>query len=380
MEGHIKYQSVEKEALKTTPLVSLHKSRDARMVPFAGFSMPLQYTTGIIAEHNHTRNHASLFDVSHMGQICIRGENMTSSIEALVPGDINNLAIGRTRYTMLTNDNGGILDDIMITRHDDNLFVVVNASRSDFDLGHFKKHSDQNIEINIIDKRALIALQGPKSATALATLAPEITEMQFMSARTLSIEGIEILVNRCGYTGEDGFEISVPNDAALILSKKLLDIPYVKLAGLGARDTLRLEAGLCLYGQDLDTTTTPVEAGLIWSISKRRRAEGGFPGANIIRSQLLNGTSRMLIGIRPSGRALARIGTKIKSSDGMSIGTITSGAFGPTVGGPVSMGYVITSYAKVGMEINLDIRGKNAPAKVVALPFFPHRYFKNTHQ
>ena len=380
MEGHIKYQSVEKEALKTTPLASLHISRDARMVPFAGFSMPLQYTNGIIAEHNHTRKHASLFDVSHMGQICIRGKNMTSSIEALVPGDINNLAIGRTRYTMLTNDNGGILDDIMITRHDDNLFVVVNASRSEFDLSHLKKHTDQNIEINIIDKRALIALQGPKSATALATLAPEITEMPFMSARTLSIEGIEILVNRCGYTGEDGFEISVPNDAALMLSKKLLDFPYVKLAGLGARDTLRLEAGLCLYGQDLDTTTTPVEAGLIWSISKRRRAEGGFPGANTIKSQLLNGTSRMLIGIRPSGRAPARMGTNIKSVDGMSIGTITSGAFGPTVGGPVSIGYVITSHAKVGMEINLDIRGKSAPAKVVALPFSPHRYFKNTHQ
>ena len=350
------------------------------MVPFAGFSMPLQYTNGIIAEHNHTRNHASLFDVSHMGQICIRGKNITRFLEALVPGDIDNLAIGRTRYTMLTNDNGGILDDIMVTRHEDNLFLVVNASRSDFDISHLKKHADQRIEINIVDNRALLALQGPKSATALAILAPEITEMPFMSARTLSIEGIEIWVNRCGYTGEDGFEISVPNDAAMMLSKKLLDSPYVNLAGLGARDTLRLEAGLCLYGQDLDTSTTPVEAGLIWSISKRRRAEGGFPGAKFIKGQLLNGTTRMLIGIRPSGRAPARLGTNVKSVDGTSIGTITSGAFGPTIGGPISMGYVISPHAKVGTEINLDIRGKNAPAMVVALPFAPHRYFKNTPQ
>ena len=368
--------------IEKTSLFDFHNQMNAKLVPFGGYYLPINYTPGIIAEHNHTRSSASIFDVSHMGQIEISGPFVMEAMEKILPISFSKISPGKVKYTQFLNKEGKIIDDLMIhrTSNENTVWLVVNAACKEKDINHLRENLNKKFDINIRDDLSLIALQGPKSESALLKLAPGILGMEFMSSAWVNFQNYKILISRCGYTGEDGFEISVPNDAALMLSEKLLDFPYVKLAGLGARDLLRLEAGLCLYGQDLDTTTTPVEAGLIWSISKRRRAVGGFPGANIIKSQLLNGTSRMLIGIRPSGRAPARLGTNIKSVDGMSIGIITSGAFGPTIGGPVSIGYVITSHAKVGMEINLDIRGKNAPAKVVALPFFPHRYFKNTHQ
>ena len=347
------------------------------MVPFAGFSMPVQYDAGIIAEHNHTRDQASLFDVSHMGQIRLHGADAAAALETLVPGNIDGLTPGRMRYTMLTTPTGGIIDDMKVTREDDGLFVVVNASRFDADLPHLQPKLGAEIEIEVLADRALVALQGPAAAAALSDLAPEAAAMPFMSALPMSIGGIDSLVNRCGYTGEDGFEISVPSADAEALVRTLLGDERVQPAGLGARDTLRLEAGLCLYGQDIDETTTPVEAGLNWTIAKRRREEGGFPGADVILGQLTDGASRRLVGIKPDGRAPARAGTAISTPDGQPVGTITSGAFGPTVGGPVAMGYVEIAAAEAGTALHLDLRGKAVPATVSALPFAPHRYFKS---
>jgi len=364
-------------ALKTTPLDSLHQSLEARMVPFAGYFLPLHYGSGIITEHNQTREKASLFDVSHMGQIRIHGADAAKALETIVPGSIDSLEPGGMRYTMLTTDVGTIIDDIMVTREDDGLFVVVNASRFESDLPHMQAKIGADVEIEVLTDRALIALQGPKAAAALADLSSEVTGMPFMSARTITIDSIETLVNRCGYTGEDGFEISIPADSAEDLVRTLLADDRVEMAGLGARDTLRLEAGLCLYGQDIDETTTPIEAGLNWTIAKRRREEGGFPGANVIVSQIADGPARRLVGIRPEGRAPARAGTAINTVDGEPLGEITSGAFGPTTGGPVAMGYVAAGSSDAGTAVQLDIRGKAVPATVTTLPFTPRRYFKN---
>ncbi len=364
-------------ALKTTPLDSLHQSLEARMVPFAGYSLPLQYGSGIITEHNQTRENASLFDVSHMGQIRIHGADAAKTLETIVPGNIDGLAPGGMRYTMLTTDVGTIIDDIMVTREDDGLFVVVNASRFEFDLLHMQAKFGADVEVEVLTDRALIALQGPKAVAALADLSSEVAGMPFMSARPVTIDSIETLVNRCGYTGEDGFEISIPADSAEDLVRTLLADDRVEMAGLGARDTLRLEAGLCLYGQDIDETTTPIEAGLNWTIAKRRREEGGFPGANVIVSQIADGPARRLVGIRPEGRVPARAGTTINTVDGKPLGEITSGAFGPTTGGPVAMGYVAAGSSDVGTAVQLDIRGKAVPATVTTLPFTPRRYFKN---
>jgi len=364
-------------ALKTTPLDSLHQSLEARMVPFAGYSLPLQYGSGIITEHNQTRENASLFDVSHMGQIRIHGADAAEVLETIVPGSIDGLEPGGMRYTMLTTDVGTIIDDIMVTREEDGLFVVVNASRFESDLPHMQAKIGTDVEIEVLTDRALIALQGPKAAAALADLSSEMTGMPFMSARTITIDSIETLVNRCGYTGEDGFEISIPADSAEDLVRTLLADDRVEMAGLGARDTLRLEAGLCLYGQDIDETTTPIEAGLNWTIAKRRREEGGFPGSNVIVSQIADGPARRLVGIRPEGRAPARAGTAVNTVDGEPLGEITSGAFGPTTGGPVAMGYVAAGSSDAGTAVQLDIRGKAVPATVTTLPFTPRRYFKN---
>ncbi|KAG1702809.1 Aminomethyltransferase, mitochondrial [Nymphon striatum] len=352
------------------------------MVEFAGYSMPVQYPSGIVTEHNHTREKAGLYDVSHMGQAWLKGENhehVSSELEKLVPGDIAALAPGRTRYTQFTNQDGGILDDLMVTRlasssEDGILYLVVNASRKTEDYQLMSDNLDPSIKLEKIEDRALLALQGPSSEKVVAGLCEGIEETAFMSSQTMMIGGIECWVSRSGYTGEDGFEISVKADEATALAEKLLAHEDVMACGLGARDSLRLEAGLCLYGNDIDETTSPIEAGLIWSISKRRRAEGGFPGAARVQSEIANGVSRKRVGIKPDGRAPARAGTEITSVDGAVIGTLTSGGFGPSIEGPISMGYVPTEYSEAGTKLNLLVRGKALPATVTALPFIPNNF------
>ena len=346
------------------------------MVPFAGYDMPVQYTSGIIAEHAHTRGAASLFDVSHMGQVRLAGGQAAAGLEALVPGDIEGLVPGRMRYTMLTTEGGGILDDIMVASLEDSLTLVLNAARKAIDLNHISAGIGDEVTLEPLEDRALLALQGPAAAPVLARLAPQVTEMRFLGIRPVAIGEVDCLVSRAGYTGEDGFEISVANAEAEDLARRLLAEEEVAPAGLGARDTLRLEAGLCLYGHDIDETTSPVEAGLAWTIGKRRRQQGNFPGAARILAELAQGPRRRRVGIRPSGPAPARAGTAILAADGGEIGTVTSGGFGPTIGGPVAMGYVASAYAETGTEIALDIRGRAWPARIQDLPFVEHHYFR----
>ncbi|HUK58229.1 MAG TPA: glycine cleavage system aminomethyltransferase GcvT [Stellaceae bacterium] len=359
------------EALARTPLHDLHVSLGAKMVPFAGYDMPVQYPAGILAEHLHTRSAAALFDVSHMGQVRLEGPGAAAALERLVPGDIAGLGHGRMRYTLLTNDAGGIRDDLMVTSRGDHLFLIVNAACKDADIAHLTRHISG---VRPLPERALLALQGPMAATVLARLAPESAGLAFMSAAPMALAGIACDVSRSGYTGEDGFEISVPGDAAEALARRLLAEPEVKPAGLGARDTLRLEAGLCLYGHDIDETTTPVEAALTWTIAKRRRAEGGYPGADVVARQLAQGAQRKRVGIKPADKAPAREETPIVAPDGRTIGRVTSGGFGPSVGGPVAMGYVESEFAAPGTELGLVVRGSTRPARVATLPFVPHRY------
>lgn len=371
------------ETLKVTPLHGLHIELGAKMVPFAGYDMPVQYKDGVLAEHLHTREAAGLFDVSHMGQAWIEGpdfETVAKAVEALVPGDILGLAPGAIRYTLLLNDQGGIRDDFMVTRpaepaRANSLFVVVNAACKEADFAHVAAHLPKGVTLKIISDRALIALQGPKAVEVFKRFSPEAAEMTFMTARALDVQGVSCLVSRSGYTGEDGYEISVPEKDAVAFAKKLLAEAEVKPIGLGARDSLRLEAGLCLYGHDIDTTTTPVEAALTWVIGKRRREEANFPGAKIILGQIANGVTRKRVGLLPEGKAPAREGTEIVA-DGKVIGTITSGGYGPTVGGPIAMGYVDVAHAKVGADVELMVRGKGRPAKVVAMPFTQKRFHK----
>lgn len=362
--------------LATTPLDALHRELGAKMVPFAFYAMPVQYPAGILAEHLHTRSHAGLFDVSHMGQVELVGTRPDLALEALVPGEIQGLGIGRTRYTVFTNETGGILDDLMVSKLGEHrLFVVVNAGCKHADIAHMKAALEPGIEVRVLD-RALLALQGPKAAACLAVLAPEAAEMGFMSIRRMDVAGADCIITRSGYTGEDGYEISVPAGQAEDLARRLLAMPEVAPVGLGARDSLRLEAGLCLYGSDIDAGTTPIEAGLAWIIGKRRRAEGGFPGADIILKQLADGPPRRRVGIRPIGRAPARAHTEITDLDGNRIGEITSGGFGPSVDGPVAMGSVPAAFAKDGTPVRLVVRGKPMEAHVTALPFVPHNYVK----
>ncbi len=367
------------QKLQQTALFDLHVEMGARMVPFAGYEMPVQFPGGIIAEHLHTRSRASLFDIGHMGQVTLVGAAADEAIETVVPGDIQGLAPGAMRYTMLTNETGGILDDVIVARADDaddRLTMVVNGACKAADLDHLRDRLAGRLEITPLEDRALLALQGPRAVEVLARFAPPCREMKFMTAQAMNIEGARCMVARAGYTGEDGFEISAANDAAPGLARLLLGEEEVMAAGLGARDTLRLEAGLCLYGHDIDTATTPVEARLGWTISKRRRHEGGFPGADIIRAQLAEGPKRMRVGIKPSGPAPAREGTEITDADGRAIGEITSGGFGPTVGGPVAMGYVETGQAKPGTGVRLMVRGQAREGEVTALPFVPPRYYR----
>jgi aminomethyltransferase len=372
--------------LKRTPLYACHVEAGAKLVDFAGWEMPVQYsgsTGGVIEEHRAVRTAAGLFDVSHMGQAFLLGpdhETTARALEALVPADILNLGHGRQRYTQLLNDQGGILDDLMVTRsadpdEDGVLFLVVNAATKEADYAHIAAHLPASVRLLRADHRALIAVQGPMARHAVGRHCPEAVPMPFMSAITTRFDGIECHISRSGYTGEDGFEISCKATRVRAIVERLLSEPSVKLIGLGARDSLRLEAGLCLYGHDIDTTTSPVEAALTWSIQKRRRAEGGFPGVERIQREIADGPTRKRVGIKPEGRAPAREGTEITLDDNV-IGKLTSGGFGPSVNAPVAMGYVEARYAAPGTAVMLTVRGKPMPARVAALPFVPHNYVR----
>jgi len=363
------------ETLKVTPLHALHKELGARMVPFAGYDMPVQYPTGILTEHKHTRAAAGLFDVSHMGQVRITGADPAKALEALVPGDLIALDVGKMRYTVFTNDSAGILDDLMVNKRDRDLFVIVNAACKEQDIAHMRERL-KGCEVEYLQDRALIALQGPQAVAVLSRLNSVVPAMNFGMGATLALGKFEAFVTRSGYTGEDGCEISLPADQAEDFARWLLAQPEVKPIGLGARDSLRLEAGLCLYGHDIDTTTTPIEAGLAWTISKRRRDDGGYPGAAIVQKQLRDGVARRRVGIQPEGRAPAREGTDVLNDRGDKIGTVTSGGFGPSVDAPVAMGYVAADYAKAGTPLGLSVRGKTLPARTCTLPFITKRYAK----
>ncbi len=363
-------------ALNRTPLYDLHVASGGRMVPFAGYEMPVQFPDGILKEHRHTRAAAGLFDVSHMGQIRIHGADAAEAMERLVPGALTKLKPGHMRYSFLTTDEGGIIDDLMITRFEDHLFVILNADCKAGDIDHLRDLLPAANELEILDDHALLALQGPKAAQVLHDLGAETSHLVFMSAAQVKIDGVECLASRCGYTGEDGFEISAKSEDAEALAARLMAAAAVQPIGLGARDSLRLEAGLCLYGHDISLTTTPIEAGLEWAIAPRRRREGGFPGAPIIQAELKNGPARRRVGIRPEGKAPAREGAVIENSAGEKIGTVTSGGYGPSLGGPLAMGYVEQQYTEPGTELALVVRGKRLAAKVVNMPFVPHQYVR----
>jgi aminomethyltransferase len=366
--------------LKQTPLNALHLELAGRMVPFAGYEMPVQYPGGIIKEHRHTRNAAGLFDVSHMGQIRLGGGGAAVALERLVPVDVIGLAEGRQRYALFTNERGGILDDLMITNAGDHLFMVINGACKEQDLARLRDHLSADCTIEPLSGHALLALQGPQAAAVLARLAPRLAELVFMTAARAEIAGADCFISRSGYTGEDGFEISVPAAQAEALARRLLAEPEVAAIGLGARDSLRLEAGLCLYGHDIDSRTTPVEAGLIWALSKARRRggarPGGYFGAEAVMAQLENGVARQRVGIRPEGRAPLREGAELVDEDGRTLGRVTSGGYGPTVGAPVAMGYVETAKALPGTKLGAMLRGKVQPVEVVRLPFVPQRYYR----
>jgi aminomethyltransferase len=360
--------------LKTTPLDAWHRAQGARMVPFSGYAMPVQYQ-GVLAEHLHCRAAAALFDVSHMGQATLTGAIAAGALEQLVPGDLLGLQPGRQRYTLLTNEAGGIVDDLMVANiAEDRLFLVVNASRKAGDFTHIAANLPSAVRLQEHEDRALLALQGPAAATVIARISPDAAQLPFMGVAAVTLAGIHCLVSRSGYTGEDGFELSVPADRAEALAQRLISEPEVAPAGLGARDSLRLEAGLCLYGHDIDELTSPVEAGLTWVIGKRRRTSWDFPGAAAIRDQLKHGAHRRRVGIRPEGRAPARAQTEIVASDGTAAGIVTSGSFSPTLSAPIAMGYVRRDLIADGTSVHLIVRGKPLPALVVPLPFVPHRY------
>ena len=362
--------------LRQTPLHALHVARGAKMVPFAGYEMPVQYPTGIIAEHLHTRAQAGLFDVSHMGQVALHGVT-AAPLETLVPGDIAGLAEGRMRYTLLLNDDGGIIDDLMAIRFAGGLQLVVNAATKGGDVAHLRTRLGPKANVELIEDRALLALQGPQAAAVLARIAgPGVATIPFLSCALIERRGLTLFITRSGYTGEDGFEISVAADRAVELAELLLAEPEVLPVGLGARDTLRLEAGLCLYGHDIDETTTPIAAGLAWTIAKRRREEGGFPGAAHILKELADGPARRRIGIRPDGRAPTREGSAIVDPAGNLIGEVTSGGFGPSLNAPIAMGYVARPYSDPGTALAVVVRDVARPARVSPMPFVPTRYYR----
>lgn len=368
------------EQVQQTALHDLHVELGAKMVPFAGYSMPVQYPMGIAKEHLHTRSSAGLFDVSHMGQVRLKGENAASALESLMPVDIVSLEPMKQRYALFTNERGGVMDDLMVTNTGDHLFVVVNAACKEQDINHMREHIGNDCEIEVLEDYALLALQGPQAAAVMSRLTTGSEQLVFMMAANLEIDGIECFVTRSGYSGEDGFEISVHNDKAQQLARKLLAQVEVEAIGLGARDSLRLECGLCLYGHDLDADTTPVESSLLWALSKSRRADGerpgGYPGADIIMAQMTDGVERKRVGIKAAGRMPVREGAILMDSDENEIGIVTSGGFGPTVNGPVAMGYVKTKYATPDTELFAMVRGKQVPVTVVKLPFVKQNYYR----
>ena len=367
------FQDPDADRLRLSPLDALHRRLGGRMVPFAGYELPVQYGTGVMAEHTQCRDRAALFDVSHMGQISLHGAEAAAALETLVPGDMLGIKPGHQRYTLFLDEAGGILDDLMVANHGDRLLLIVNASRKEADAQHLATRLP-GITAERHDDRALLALQGPAAAAVMARLSPEAAALGFMGVATVHLAGIPVWISRSGYTGEDGFEISVPAADAEALAERLLAEPEVGPAGLGARDSLRLEAGLCLYGNDIDELTTPVEANLSWTVAKRRREARDFPGAVPICDQLAHGPTRLRVGLRPDGRAPARAKTVIAAADGTGAGSVTSGGFGPTAGGPVAMGYVRRDLAAEGQVLDLLVRGNALPARVTALPFVPHRY------
>ena len=372
-------------SLKRTPLHALHVASGGKMVPFAGYDMPVQYATGVLREHLHTRQAAGLFDVSHMGQIALRAksgkvEDAALALERLVPQDILGLAPGRQRYAQFTNGAGGLLDDLMVANFGSHLFLVVNAACKAEDEAHLRANLSETCVVESLPDRALIALQGPKASSVLTKFCADAASMRFMDSGPRSIDGIDCFVSRSGYTGEDGFEISVPADHAERLAKALLGDSDVLPIGLGARDSLRLEAGLCLYGHDIDTTTTPVEGALEWSIQKSRRhggaRAGGFPGADKILSQLEQGAPRRRVGLRPEGRAPVREGAPLfqDAASSQQIGAVTSGGFGPSINAPVAMGYLPASHTAIGGLVFAELRGQRLPLRVAAMPFVPNTY------
>lgn len=370
------------DTLLQTPLHALHLELGARMVPFAGYDMPVQYPLGVLKEHLHTREQAGLFDVSHMGQIRLVGADAAKALETLVPVDIIDLPVGMQRYAMFTNEQGGILDDLMVANlGNDELFLVVNAACKDQDLAHLRQHIGTLCQVQpLFEERALLALQGPAAVKVLQRLAPEVAEMTFMQFKPVVLLGVDCYVSRSGYTGEDGFEISVPSASAEGLARHLLAEPEVAAIGLGARDSLRLEAGLCLYGHDMNADTTPIEASLLWAISKVRRADGsragGFPGAAAIFAQQHSGVARKRVGLLPQERTPVREAAEIVDEAGTVVGSICSGGFGPTLGAPVAMGYVDQAHAALDTPLWAIVRGKRVAMKVSKMPFVAQRYYR----
>ncbi|WP_217543435.1 glycine cleavage system aminomethyltransferase GcvT [Vibrio metschnikovii] len=374
-------QQPHSNSLLTTPLHAVHVELGAKMVPFAGYDMPVQYPLGVKKEHLHTRQAAGLFDVSHMGQLRLHGVDAAAALERLVPVDVIDLPVGKQRYAIFTNPQGGILDDLMVANLGDHLFLVVNAACKAQDIAHLTAHLPAGVHLEVIEDRALLALQGPKAAQILAQWQPAVADMRFMDIQTLAINGIECIVSRSGYTGEDGFEISVPADKAVAFAQALAEHPDVEWIGLGARDSLRLECGLCLYGHDLDETTTPVEASLLWAIQPVRRIggerAGGFPGAEIILKQIESKqVDRKRVGLVGQTKAPVREGTELFDTDGNKVGIVTSGTVGPTAEQPISMGYVRADLAVIGHELFAEVRGKMLPMTIEKMPFVPQRYYR----
>lgn len=373
--------STEQGALLKTPFYDLHIAAGAKMVPFAGYSMPVQYKLGVKKEHLHTRNAAGLFDVSHMGQLQLTGDGTARFIESLVPVDIVDLPVGKQKYALFTNEQGGILDDLMVTNLGDSLFIVVNAACKGQDIKHLQSHLPDGLILKELNDRALLALQGPKACDVLSSLISDVADMVFMDVKRITIDGVECIISRSGYTGEDGYEISVPADKAVWLATKLTEFSDVEWIGLGARDSLRLECGLCLYGHDLDQTTTPVEASLLWAISPVRRKggerAGGFPGDSVILEQIeTKSVSRKRVGLIGTTKAPVREETELFNAEGLKIGIVTSGTAGPTSEKPVSMAYIQAEYAAIGTEIFAEVRGKKLPMVVAKMPFVPQRYYR----
>ncbi len=363
-----------------TPLYPLHLANKAKIVPFAGYAMPVNYSGGIIKEHQHTRNHAGLFDVSHMGQILVRGEDIAIHLESQIPVDLVGLAPGRQKYGLLINDQGGVLDDLMVINRGDHFMLVVNAACKHQDFALLNAKLGDKLEITLLEDRGLLALQGPAAFSVIEAAGQSLETMKFMDVRDMALHGCDCIVSRSGYTGEDGFEISLLAQQSVNLAEQFIAHTEVDLVGLGARDSLRLEAGLCLYGQDMNADITPVEAGLSWAISRPRRLDGnrpgGFPGADQILGQLVNGADKKLVGLLPEGRAPMRSGTLLFDSSQNQTGVITSGGFSPTLGRPISMGYVAKNLSEPGTQLLAEVRSKQLPLTVAPLPFVKHQYFR----